>query len=262
MSSLTRKLIPKILIFCMLVVTGYSELVFQHSGSTDPVSEGWLPSSNLGSPVGDITAGPINDSGTQAWYVDDSSTAIGSTLFYGQSPTENQINEAKSSGWVLSIQLRVVDAPDSPDTSVFAAYRYDNTDYHLAFGAEADGDPIVRLLTASNDTGIDYTLQNSGGGYHLYQLVYDPVASSADLFVDGVERLSDYTGYSLSTSPVVLWGGGASTSTGHGNYNSVQLDVIPEPASPILMIAGGLLLARGRRYRMILNACSIHLCGR
>ena len=58
-----------------------------------------------------------------------------------------------------------------------------------------DGDPIVELVTDNSQGGISFVLEGSGGGYHSYELIYDPLAASADLFVDGIEQISDYTGY-------------------------------------------------------------------
>ena len=56
-------------------------------------------------------------------------------------------------------------------------------------------------------------LEGGGFGYHLYELTFAPVAGSADLFIDGVERLSDYVGPATATSRV-LWGADTSFDTG------------------------------------------------
>jgi hypothetical protein len=86
-------------------------------------------------------------------------------------------------------------------------------------------------------------------------LVYDPIAHSADLFVDGIERLSDFTGFSYTTDTSVGFGSGSSSDTGQGNFGSVQFEVntVPEPSSAVLWGLGvsfvGLcrLLRRPRR---------------
>jgi hypothetical protein len=59
--------------------------------------------------------------------------------------------------------------------------------------------------------------------YHLYELVFDPAANppSADLFVNGVERISDYTGFPRTLARVV-WGSFESTSEGEGRFNRVE----------------------------------------
>ena len=60
--------------------------------------------------------------------------------------------------------------------------------------------------------------------YHVFSLVYDPVAGSADLFVDGVERLSDYTGNSVAAQ-LVEWGTGSSGTNGSANFNLVKFSI-------------------------------------
>jgi hypothetical protein len=148
--------------------------------------------------------------------------------------------------------LRVVDLSDSTDYSVSAFYQSSQQDgnltYSMIFGSEAVGDPTVRLVTGQFNAGIDFTLQGAGSSYHLFELIYDPSAGSADLFADGVERLSDYTGFVDSDGySRVQWGSAQSDMTGHGNYNLVQFSVVPEPISSLLFVGGGTLLA-GRRY--------------
>lgn len=83
----------------------------------------------------------------------------------------------------------------------------------MALGAEADGDPVILLWDGgtgnggSKATGISYTLDGGGGGYHLYALVFDPVTGSVGLFIDGIERLSGYTGFPDALFTRVAWGG-------------------------------------------------------
>jgi len=45
------------------------------------------------------------------------------------------------------------------------------------------------LGDASSFGGPSYTV--SGSGYHLYELIFDPAAGSANLFIDGVQVISD-----------------------------------------------------------------------
>ncbi len=69
-----------------------------------------------------------------------------------------------------------------------------------------------------------YTVEGGAGSYHDYDLVYDPVAGSADLFVDGVEVLSDYMGFPRDLNRV-LWGAGQSSSTGHAYWNKAWFGI-------------------------------------
>jgi hypothetical protein len=93
----------------------------------------------------------------------------------------------------------------------------------------------------------DFALEGAGDGYHLYQLRYDPVSASADLFVDGVERLSNYFGVPGINVPRVGWGAGGGPGTGQGNFAAVRFAVVPEPGTAAItcvLLAVGALVRR------------------
>ena len=120
-------------------------IVFQYLGNTHPTSQGWTEV--VAAPAGGgVTAGSVhNDLGLDAWFVKDDSTAVPSRLSYWQTPTDAQIAEANSFGWKLSTIVRVVNTPDTVDTSLGVRY-FDGTNrYGMFFGSEEDGDPIVFL---------------------------------------------------------------------------------------------------------------------
>jgi hypothetical protein len=223
-------------------------IIVQHSGSADPTTEGWtavIPSSG-------ITVGAVvNDlgSGFDAWMVDDNSNAANGG--YNVTPTGAQVAQASTQGWVLRTRLRVVDATALMQ-DVCAIYRDGATSWDMRFGRESDGDPIVQLVTTSG--GPTFTLQGAGNTYNLWELRYDPVAGSADLFVNGVERLSDYTGFSIAQT-FVIWGAASTADTGQGNYNLVQFEifdqaqVVPEPTSLTLFGLGAAALVISSRRR-------------
>jgi hypothetical protein len=226
------------LAFVLAVVTNAEGgIIFQHSGSANPTTEGWTAVIPL---LGGIAVGPVlNDlgSGFDAWMVDDNSnTASGG---YNVVPTAAQVGQASTQGWVLRARLRVVDAT-ALKQDVSAIYRDGATSWDMRFGIEADGDPIVQLVTLTG--GPTFTLQGAGSTYNLWELRYDPGAGSADLFVNGIERISNYTGFSIAQT-FVIWGAASSADTGHGNYNLVQFEifdqaVVPEPATLALLGVG------------------------
>ncbi len=125
----------------------------------------------------------------------------------------------------------------------------------MTFGSDADGDPTVLVATGFGGgtfTGPTFTLEASGGGYHLYTLVFYPVAGSADLFVDGTEQISNYLGHTVGAgSKEVDWGGSQSTTTGQGNYNLIQWNIVPEPSTALLLASGLVAMAVGRRRRAL-----------
>jgi len=227
----------------------HANIVFSYNGNVDPTTQGWTVEPSF-APSGRPSSGPVSDdqgSGFDAWSIDDNLTTIGSNWLYTQSPSANDNNQADSLGWILRAQLRVVDAPDAVGNagSIMLEYANGVTDFRLALGSEADGDPIALLWDGGTDgggmaTGASFTLQGGGSGYHLYEMIYDPVAASLDLFIDGIERISNYSGIQSSLFNRVAWGSGSSIDTGQSNWNQVEFEVaaVPLPASLPLFLAG------------------------
>jgi len=213
-------------------------ILFDHSGSNDPTSEGWAH--NVG-PGGSTSSGPvINDLGlgTNAWYLEDTSVTLHTWETYSQTPSGVQVANASLYGWTLSTTLRMVSGTTGVHNSMFVDYIDGATQWSMAFDVAPDGDPIIDFGDPFFGTFFgSYTVEGGAGTYHTYSLQYDPVAGSADLFVDGIERISDYTGVSVATTRV-SFGAGASNGTGRAHYNSVQFSVAPEPASLLLMAMG------------------------
>ena len=234
-----RKSILVVMVVCTFALTAVSgpawaEIIAQHLGATDPVTESWTRSSNGAGPV----EGPVfNDGGYNAWNIDDVSSS--KFLRYITTVTTEQIADAASKGWILSSWLRVVDTSDALDKAILVEYY----DFDMQFGSDASGNAIVGLVGGSSYT-------TSSSGYHLYELKYDPVAGSADLFVDGTERISDYGGTGLP-EPRIMWGSTSSAARGDGNYNLVKFEIIPEPSTITLLGIGliGLLCYAWRKRR-------------
>ncbi|HED14298.1 MAG TPA: hypothetical protein ENI62_11715 [Gammaproteobacteria bacterium] len=229
-----------------------ASIVFSHSGNTDPTTEGWAVE-----PVAFFldqrpTATPVSNdqgSGLNAWSIDDNSTFIGTNWFYTQSPSTAETTQANTLGWALRANLRIVDTPDAVGNagSIILEYANGTTAYRLALGSEADGDPMALLWDGGVDpnntlaaTGTLFTLQNGGAGYHLYEMVYDPLVDSVDLFIDGVERISNYAGVSSSLFNRVAWGSASSSDTGQSNWNQVEFEIaaVPLPAALPLFFSG------------------------
>lgn len=212
----------------------HADLVAVHNGNSDPTTEGWnaLPGSG-----GGVSVGSINDGGTAAWFVDDNSTAEGSIFFYQQSIGVLDIQEGNTNGWTLSATLRVAsDEEIGFDGSPFAGYRDGATGWEMEFGLNSSGDTFVRLFTGAT-TGPVHTL-SSNSDYNEFSLTYDPVEASVDLFVNGSEVISGYTGFA-STDTSVLWGAGRSPDRGQGNFNRVAFSTasVPEPSSFLFVAA-------------------------
>ena len=227
--------------FLAFASTAKAEQVFSHSGNTDPTTEGWsLILSGADNSVGAVT----NDIGTgiDAWFTDDDTTGLSNVAAYTATPSASAVNAGNLNGWTLSTNLRVVDIPDAVDSSVIVLYRDGATSWEMNFGSALDGDTIVQL-----SSGDLHVLQNTGTGYHQFDLVYDPVNATADLFVDGLEVISDSAGIASASTPSIAWGADSTSGTGQGNFASVSFSVVPEPSSFILAVLG--LTAVCRRHR-------------
>ena len=217
-----------------------------HTGANDPLTEGWNATQTpLG--VGASVGAVVNDLGLgiDAWSTDDNST--GSAFpSYIYNPTAGEIADATTNGWKASINLRVVDVNDAQDSSVLFEYGDTTRRFLVEFGSDQSGNATVQLFTGqdANDPTIFLgPIFNVGsGGYHLYELIYDPVAGSADLFVDGVEQLSDYTGHGQATNRIA-WGGLSGFGVGQGNYNFVQFETNTSVSEPGTLALLGLSLA-------------------
>lgn len=228
----------------MLAVTSRGTTIYQHTGAQDPTTEGWVA---IGAGTGVTTGAVFNDlgTGTDAWFVNDSSTVGGSFTVYSQTPTAEINTQAATLGWTLSVVLRMAGSsvPSPFDGGVFADYINGTTDYSMSFEREADGDPTVYLLG-----GGSFTLEGAGdSSYNLFELVYNPAAGSADLFVNGVERVGGYTGTPTALSRVG-WGANGSSTTGIGNFSEVSFFVVPEPSRSVMVLLGfSVWLTRRRR---------------
>jgi hypothetical protein len=193
-----------------------SGVVFSHAGQLDPASEGFTVE-GAGT---NVTAFPLNDGGVDAWAVDDNGTGAGSSRFYTRNLPPDVMCWARTAGATLRTRVRVADVPDSADGGVLASYTDGQRLWELRLGAGATGAPVVQLA------GAYLALSTLGSGYHTYELVYDPSTATVDLFVDGVERISNRAGNVQSVSaPRLRFGSQHDSGAGQGNFASVEFEL-------------------------------------
>lgn len=219
----------------------------QHQGATDPATEGF---SQLPEGSGSYFAVP-SDGGVPAQGIQTPPGGLNQYLWHAQYTAAQQADLA-ASGWVMSMNSRVVSNAGSGNADVFLDAA--NSRYDIVIMLNASGDTVVTLpntitFNGSTSYGGASTLV-TGNGYHLYQLEFDPTAAAADLYVDGTRRLTGYTGTSDFFQPNfgLLWDAIDGTQA---NFNQVQLSTgVPEPgALPLVALAAVVAGALSRTRR-------------
>jgi hypothetical protein len=223
---------------------GRAAEIASHQGATDPLTEGFtfIQMDGVGIP-GQV----FNDMGFDAW------TLVGSSFFTQTwyqtgALTPAQKAALQAEGWTASLRARVTEGAPALNVA-FANLDTGTRRFDINLGLNPLGDTFVRLNTAVPGLGVPipgptFTLTGSGSTYHLFQLVYDPVSQSADLFVDGVERISDYLGHTDFVEDRGFYWGVALGA--HGRFNLARLETgqglvaVPEPSARLLLAAGGL----------------------
>ena len=231
-----------------LLAPVHAATVAAHSGNANPLTEGWSRFPGDGS----SSEGPVDDAGTPAWSISDSSTAGGSYLWYYETLPAAQDTLASSRGWTLDATLRVTAPGAAPLGSTFIGFGTGHTQYGLLIAASAAGDMTLTAIDegAGRDDWPSATIVGGATGYHDYRLVYDPASTSVDVFFDGALRISDWTSGPTNFLVGPQWGMGASGYTGEADFASLRVAVVPEPGTLALMLAalaGMMGASRARR---------------
>ncbi len=223
----------------VLLLVGFSPMVLEaqvveHQGANNPAAEGWTEFM-----TGSVDVGPVmNDLGlgVDSWKVNDKDTS--GNRFYFIAPSNAIVDAAFRYGWSLSTNIRIVDFPDPPDGQERALpedgspgvhYRDGSREWSIHFGAEDNGDVIAMLMTkvlpAGQREGTPIPVSGGSSEYRTFELVYDPVSGTADLFVDGTSAFVGYEGAPFDTSASVRWGASSTPPRGHANFASVRFDI-------------------------------------
>jgi hypothetical protein len=224
------------------------EVIRQHTGATDPVTEGFRLALGGGSTVGPVT----NDLGFASWKVE----SAGDPADYLLSLTTQEQALVAGQDVAFSATLRIIKG-----RNMYMVLWAGSQKFLLGFDQQPDGDPIVRA-----QSGPPYSLspvfvfESGGPGYHSYELAYSGASSGAALWVDGVERVSGIPSVSGDWGWGGYWGAVQGASS-EANWSSVTFAIVPEPSCLALFGCGGLLLC-ARCLRAIAARQSSAACGR
>jgi len=244
MKTMTVRLIGLCWLCCVVhpqIAAAQGRVIVQHRGLNDPESEGFTLRTS-GSP----RFGPVTDDlGVEAWSIAADGVDI---AFYKVRISPEETERMVSQGWVLALDLRVMPPFASPTVGPDVTLVVGGAPFLLEFGAQADGNPIVRFQ------GEKYPLRSlgiEGTGYHRYVLSYEPADGMTTLLVDDVRVTS-------VRKPVLdpLYGGSLSWGTEQhpwassaAHWHEVTLTVVPEPSAWTLFGLGLGLVAFRRRGR-------------
>lgn len=250
--------IPLLLMFAAFVPAKAADII-SHSSDTNPTTENF----GLWPFNGGITTAPLaNDQGVAAFQIANSGRSdeqavynqLGGTGPFdpgGSGLTQQQRNLLDTSGFVMSLDTRVVQGPvfdptGSAKSSVFASLAgLNGSRFDIELGLDANGNTVVVLPDSISFNAGGFfsstafgSLVITGDGYHLYQLSWDPTTGTADLFVDHKKVISGYKGSTVSGGATANNYGLAfgATDDGTGNFALVELDSgqlasAPEPGT-------------------------------
>lgn len=199
----------------------FASIIVLHQGATDPTSEGFVIA-QLPNALPPSSYGPVfDDQGHDAYFIIDNDKGKKETNI-NYLLSEEELSKVED-GWILSTKLRILDSNDILDAGVRVEFGNGLTRYTLVFGSTENNKPLVAITDRGSARPIEtYTVDDTNGGYHLYEMFFDPKSQKADLYVDNVLAIEGYEGFdSFLPNPWVRFGSDG-FQTGSANYNLVK----------------------------------------
>ena len=244
--SICRGLLGIAVPLALLAGTGPAWGVTIFNGNQLPGAQGWVTLTNIVAPLPETTDGVSSftlDTKAAGLITTD---GLGRQMLYTFNPVGSLAN-----GFTLEADLQVVNAdPHNPfDAGIALMGSFGSP----PFGSGTDRSQMLWFENAAIGWGDDSqsAAVNTTSGFKTYRLDVD-AAGNATVFVNGSPVLSR-TGF--VTSGLIAFGdqtndGGSVSSPdtdGHFNLRQIRLTVVPEPATLVLVVLGGLALIRSRQ---------------
>jgi len=220
-------------LFCLSAAT-----IAQHSGATNPTAQGFAAASATG------TALPGDSDGTLTF---DAFQVVGPDLsgYYLRTPNPQELNDARNDGWKMTVNARL------PNGGGFAYATFFDSVQRWDIFLSSDGEGDKLLLWDGTDGlngGPSYRLGDRAQ-YHFMELIFSSSTNKANLYVNGVLAIENFTGGQASTAGLALFG---STNSVPVNFNLYKLETgeftgsaYPSPAGGEVPEPGGLALMAG-----------------
>lgn len=245
-----------VLVFASMVSASVISYDYGSTLGADPTAQGWTYSreSNITWVGGYNTTLWSSWTGPAGWRVVDASKSTGTSAYYTQQLTGDQMTQM-SSGWTLTWVFAMDSSAWGTDGTNSVADYYlppnhilqnDNGiwiettgyKYTLYLGSDASGNLVVK------DGTIDHVL-TSGGNNNAFNTQY-----TVSISYNGTDAVLSFGGndftltqYAASANTRIVFGATGSSGRGSAIYDNLEL-TIPEPATIAVLALGGLILRR------------------
>lgn len=190
----------------------------------DPTTQGWTLTDPSAGQVLLSDVSPDGTTGLNAWRIEDNVTFNGGRAHYGALFTQQQVADAVTEGFELSLTMRMVAASGVDCFAEFATGQTGTDERYLLFFTISGNDIVANVFLA----GADITCAGGNDGdFHTYTIRKEPAFIDAELLFDGVVVGAVPFGGSNPNAPDggVNWGSGSSGATMTAHFNAVSFEV-------------------------------------